>query len=249
MQLAHRGAIPPTQDAMLEVADIARDGVSNDVGETGGYITYQQLTMVANYYGQQTQYIYDWGALDQAIRNGEPVTVLLDNTVLQPRQYPVSPGWNAHHFILLTSDQQDDGNRYSSDPLSYYVGSPYFYTEDTTRWGINNLGGLGTSPGQSLVPSDVTPEPPPVEYIMLMEDWQVRAWVLSDLYQWAGISYNPDAGTAQAWVLALRDGVYLGRPRTEERSYGEGEGAGCWIEFDNGVLMFRFSDGAWSVRG
>lgn len=248
MQLANRGLIPATQDAMLEVADIARDGVSDDRGETGGYVTYQQLTMVANRYGAQTQYLYTWDALNQAIRQGEPVTVLLDNTVLTPRQYPVSPGWNAHHFILLTSEGEGD-NRYSSDPLSYYIGGPYFYTEGSTQTGIANLGGLGNSPGQSLVPTDTTPQPPEPEKIMLMEDWQIRAWVLSDLYQWAGVPYNPDSGTAQAWVLALRDGTYLGRPRTEERPYGEGDGAGCWVEFDHGVLFFRFSDGQWSVTG
>jgi hypothetical protein len=250
MQLANRGVIPATQDAMLEVADIARDGVSDNRGETGGYITYNQLTMVANMYGQQTQYVYNWDELNQKVRQGEPVTVLLDNTVLTPRQYPVSSGWNAHHFILLTSNEEEDGNTYSSDPLSYYIGGPYFYTTGSTKQGINNLGGLSTSPGQCLVPLDgPPPEPPPKEQIMLMEDWQIKNWVLSDLYQWAGIPYNPEAGTAQAWVLALRDGVYLGRPRTEERGYGEGDMAGCWVEFDHGVLFFRFSDGQYSVRG
>lgn len=249
MQLAYRGVIPPTQDAMLEVADIARDGISDDRGETGGYITYQQLTNVANYYGQQTQFIYSWEQLDLTIQQNEPVTVLLDNTVLQPRQYPVSPGWNAHHFILLTGEGDPDGQRWSSDPLSYYIGGPYFYTEPSTRQGVANLGGFGQSPGQCLVPLDVQPTPPPKEQIMLMEDWQIRTWVLADLYQWAGIPYNPDDPTSQGWVNALRDGKYLGRPRTTGRSYGEGEEAGVWAEFDYGVLMARARDGATSWTG
>jgi len=232
---------------MLEVADIARDGLSNNVGETGGYITFQQLTMVAGYYGQQTQYLYDWAGVNRAIDQQEPVTILLDNTALVPRQYPLSPGWTAHHFILLTASPPDvDPNRYSSDPLSYYIGSPYFYTEASTRQASANLGNVQA---QSLVPLDVTPEPPPPERIMLMEDWQIRAWVLSDLYQWAGLPYNPDSGTAQGWVLALRGGTYLGRPRTEERAYGEGDQAGVWVEYDHGVLFFRLSDGSWSVTG
>lgn len=245
MQLAYRGVIAPTQEAMLEVADIARDGVSNDVGETGGYITFQQLTTTANYYGQQTQYVYSWGQLDQLVNFQEPVTVLLDNTVLQPRQYPNDPGWNAHHFILLTSTQIDQ-NRYSSDPLSYYIGSPYFYTEYSTRQASANLGNLQA---QALVPLDTTPEPPPVETLMLMEDWQLRAWVLSDLYQWAGIPYNAEDPTSQGWVDALREGKYLGRPRTTGRNYGEGEDAGVWVEFDHGLLVARARDGATSWKG
>jgi hypothetical protein len=87
------------------------------------------------------------------------------------------------------------------------------------------------------------------EVVMLLEDWQVRSWILADLYAWAGIEYNPESGTAQGWVNALREGTYLGRPRTGERSYGEGDSAGVWVEYDHGVLTYRLSDGEWSVTG
>jgi hypothetical protein len=247
MMLAHRGVIAPDQDAMLECADIARDGLSNDVGETGGYTTLSQLEQVAGYYGQRCWWPADWDQVGTSVRRGEPVVLLLDNRVLQPRQYPNSPAWNANHFILITSTQEE-GNRYSSDPLSYYVGGPSFYTELSTLQATLNIYGFNAL---ALVP--MTPDPPTwpeePEQLKMMEDWQLKSWVLSDLYAWAGIPYNPESGTAQGWVEALRDGHYLGRPRTQERSYGEGDDAGVWIEFDHGVLLYRLRDGQASWTG
>lgn len=249
MALAYRGVIEPTQQAMLQVADIARDGSLNNVGQTGGYVNFQQLAMAAGWYGQSVTWIYSWESVDYSIANNEPVIILLDNIPLQPRQYPVSPSWNAHHFILLTSDNPnlDDPNRYSSDPLSYYVQGPSFYTEQSTRQGVANLGAVQA---MALQPIDrPPPEPIPPEVIMLMEDWQIKQWVLADLYAWAQIPYNPDDPTSQGWVNALRAGHYLGRPRTTGRAYGEGDQAGVWAEFDYGVLWARAIDGATSWTG
>ena len=62
-------------------------------------------------------------------------------------------------------------------------------------------------------------------------------------------TYNPDAGTSQGWVDALRAGTYLGRPRTGERVYGEGGDIGVWMEFDYGCLFYRLSDGKASWKG
>ena len=84
---------------------------------------------------------------------------------------------------------------------------------------------------------------------MLLEDWQVRLWCLGPLYEWAGIPFNPDSGTAAAWVKFLRDGHYLGRPRTEERSYGEGADAGVWVEYEGERLFYRIRDGSSSING
>jgi Peptidase family M23 len=91
--------------------------------------------------------------------------------------------------------------------------------------------------------------PIPPEVVMLLEDWQIKGWVLASLYEWAGIAYNPDSGTAQAWVKFLREGTYLGRPRTEERMYGEGADIGVWVEYEHGCLFYRVSDGQSSVTG
>ena len=84
---------------------------------------------------------------------------------------------------------------------------------------------------------------------MLLEDWQCRLWLLGPLHESAGIPFNPDSGTAHAWVKFLREGKYLGRPRTEERMYGEGDQIGYWVEYEHGVLCYRVSDGASSITG
>ena len=241
MTLAYRGVIPATQEAMLECADVVRDGALDGAGRTGGYTTLNQLQTAAGWYGQTCWWPVSWGQVDESVRRGEPVIILLDNRVLTPRQYPNDPSWAANHFILLTATEEV--NRYSSDPLSYYVGGPYFYTEASTEQGVANVGGVQAL---ALVPLALPPEP---EAIVLLEDWQIKGWVLADLYNWAGIPYDPDSGTAQAWVTALRDGTYLGRPRTEERPYGAGEDAGVWVEYDHGCLFYRLRDGASSWKG
>jgi hypothetical protein len=90
--------------------------------------------------------------------------------------------------------------------------------------------------------------PPPPEDVAMLEDWQVKGWILAQLYQDAAVPYNPDSGTAQAWCDRYRSGQYPGRPRSEERAYGDGDDAGVWVEFSHGVCLYRLSDGhvSWS---
>lgn len=240
MMLAYRGAIPATQEAMLEVADIARDGLSNDVGETGGYTTLNQLATVCSWYGQPTWWPYSWAQINESIERGEPVTILLDNRVLQPRQYPNDPNWAANHFILLTSTAE--AQRYSSDPLSYYIGGPYFYTEASTQQGVANVGGVQAL---ALLPLEAppTPEPPTPEEVASMTDWQLINWVLKDYYDWAGLpeAFNPEGGISRCWVAAIRAGHYPGRPRTAERHFGDPD-EGVWAEFDHQLLIWKNDD-------
>ena len=92
-------------------------------------------------------------------------------------------------------------------------------------------------------------QPIPPEVVEVLDDWQIKHWIMPDLWQWAGLDYNPDAGTSQGWVDALRAGNYLGRPRTGERPYGEGGDVGVWMEFESGVLLYRLRDGQASWTG
>ena len=248
MALAYRGVIPATQEAMLQVADVARDGVDDNIGETGGYTTFSQLAMVAGTYGQDTSWYSTWGQVDGALDAREPVILLLDNTVLQPRQYPVSPAWNAHHFILLSSTPTD-GNRYSNDPLSYYIGGPYFYTDPSVRQAVANLGGVQALSLTPLAGPPEPPGPPEPERIKAMNDWQLTNFVLQPLYEWAGLAdqFNPEGGIQRCWVAALRAGVYAGRPRTGDRPYGDPV-EGFWAEFDHRVLIWK-NDGTMSWNG
>ena len=81
-------------------------------------------------------------------------------------------------------------------------------------------------------------QPPPQEVVMAMNDWELTNYVLAQLYEWARVPFNPDSGIAKCWVAAMRAGHYPGRPRTEERRYGE-PNAGVWAEFDLGVLIWK----------
>jgi hypothetical protein len=92
-------------------------------------------------------------------------------------------------------------------------------------------------------------QPIPPEVVAVLTDWQIKNWIMPDLWQWQGIDYNPEAGTSQGWVNALRAGHYLGRPRTGERPYGEGNEAGVWVEHEHGLLVYRFSDDQASWTG
>ena len=92
-------------------------------------------------------------------------------------------------------------------------------------------------------------QPIPPETVKMLEDWQLAGWVMAQLWQWAGIPFNPEAGTTKAWIKFLREGTYLGRPRTEERPYGEGDEAGVWVEHDYGCLFYRTRDGQSSITG
>ena len=89
--------------------------------------------------------------------------------------------------------------------------------------------------------------PPPDEVVITMTDWQLRNWVLSTLYEWAQLPYNPESGTAKAWVAALRAGHYPGRPRTTDRPFGSPE-EGVWAEFENELIVYRH-DGEMSWTG
>ena len=90
-------------------------------------------------------------------------------------------------------------------------------------------------------------QPIPPEVVMAMTDWQLTNWVLATLYEWAGVPFNPNSGLSKCWVAALRAGVYPGRPRTEERPFGE-PNEGVWAEFDYRVLIYK-NDGEMSWNG
>ena len=91
-------------------------------------------------------------------------------------------------------------------------------------------------------------QPIPPEVVEAMNDWELTNYVLAQLYEWAAIPFNPEGGMAKCWVAALRAGVYAGRPRTDDRRYGEGDGKGWWAEFDSRVLVYN-QDGTMSWNG
>lgn len=151
MGLGYRGVIAPTQGAMLYVADIVRDGVPDNIGRTGGYTTLQQLIDCAAWFDQQMVWIGSWASVHASLEAGEPVILLVDNTALWPRQYPRSPAFDAHHFVLLTGytpptpgaphDAATD-TFMVNDPLSIYAWGPAPYTAASLMEASNLVGGV-----------------------------------------------------------------------------------------------------------
>jgi hypothetical protein len=90
-------------------------------------------------------------------------------------------------------------------------------------------------------------QPIPPEVVEVLSDWEITHWLMPDLWQWAGVPYNPEGLTSKAWLQELREGRYRGRPRTADRGYGDGRGD--WAEFDGGVVVTRSDSGEWSWNG
>jgi hypothetical protein len=113
------------------------------------------------------------------------------------------------------------------------------HTHDPADWFWASVAKAGEMSGGGIPP----------EAVAMLNDWQVLNWIAPDLWGWAGVPYNPEALTSKAWLQELREGRYRGRPRTDERAYGEGDEAGTWAEFDAGLVVTRASSGEWSWQG
>jgi uncharacterized protein YvpB len=143
MLLAYRGVIAPSRGAMLYVADIVRDGVPDGLGShTNTYTTFAQLQACAAWFDQATVWCGSWSDIRASLEKGEPVILLVDNTYLQPRQYPVSPAFNGNHFIVLTGYDAAAGTVTVNDPLSVYAKGPATYTIASVVAAANAVGGV-----------------------------------------------------------------------------------------------------------
>jgi hypothetical protein len=136
--LAANGACEPTPETMFRIADRTRDGILDGKGRQGGYVEFADLMAEAKRYGYDSWWLNNVGAIDAALIDGrQPVLILVDNTVLTPRQYPVAPAFNARHFILLTGIEGDD--YLVGDPLSL-AKAPGRYTRNSVQRGAKAVG-------------------------------------------------------------------------------------------------------------
>jgi len=164
-------------------------------------------------------------APDQRIAPGEPIG-----------QCGRSGGWDcAHgHTELL----------YAAPQNGWYQW-PYGWNQtavENTYWNPSTWWSMATA---KVLAEGNQPIPP--EVVTMLSDWEVLNWVMPDLWRWAGIDYNSEALTSKAWLKELREGRYRGRPRTADRSYGNGRG--FWAEFDYGTVVTRSDSGEWSWQG
>lgn len=239
MLLAARGVISPTYESMLECADIARDGVSDDVGETGGYTTLRQLADVAAWYGQETVLLGSWAAVKGSLDAGEGVILLVDNTVLTPREYPVSPAFNASHFITLCGYVVETGMLPTNDPLAIdYTPGEYAYW--SVQAGATNVGGVQ---GLALVPLE---QP---EGIAMDTTPQERA-AMAPYFSQLGVPFNTETAIGQRACLAYKRGETRGPAIGQEYPAVEGDGTAVTRQdFTAGSAVAKvLGDGTWVVN-
>lgn len=236
MLLAARGAIPATQEAMWECADRARDGVSDDVGMEGGYTTFQQLASVAASYGCPTVMLWSWDAVRGSLDAGEGVVLLVDNTVLAPREYPVSPAFNAMHFITLTGYAAATSTAPTNDPLAvdYGPGEYYYWS---VQAGATNAGGVQ---GLALVPLAVEDSIP-------METTAQERAAMKPYFDQLGQDCNTETALMQRACLAYKRGESRGPALSGEYPATAPDGAAVTRQdFTAGKAEAkRLGDGTW----
>jgi hypothetical protein len=238
MLLAARGVIPATYDAMLECADRARDGVSNDVGMTGGYTTFQELASVAASYGCPSTMLYSWDAVKASLDAGEGVILLVDNTVLTPREYPISPAFNASHFITLTGYDTPRGMAPTNDPLAIDY-NPGEYAYWSVQAGATNVGGVQ---GLALVPLEPQDSIP-------MDTTAEEREAMRPYFESLGTPVNLDTQIMKRACLAFKRGESRGPAVSDEYPAQAPDGAAVTRQkFSAAVGEAKpLPDGTWQV--
>jgi hypothetical protein len=143
MQLAWAGALGPTvePEELHRIADYVRDGYFDGDHWLNTYTDYPLMQSLAAFeYKLRTRVLYNWADVYKTLDAGTPVQILLYDALLQPRQYPTGPGWDANHFIVLT---QYDGDTFRvNDPLAYYHRGPGYYHATSVWNAVAKVGGV-----------------------------------------------------------------------------------------------------------
>ncbi|MGH2355165.1 MAG: transglycosylase SLT domain-containing protein [Chloroflexota bacterium] len=137
MGLAYNTIASGTREVMHVVAEEIRGRPWN----VRTYTNFAQMKAAAERHDIPHHQLSTWQQVYGALDSGQPVLILVDNQPLEPRQYPRSWEWNAHHFIALTG--YTDTDFYVGDPLCVYPPrGPGRYTRSSVRAGVAAVGGV-----------------------------------------------------------------------------------------------------------
>jgi Peptidase_C39 like family/Transglycosylase SLT domain len=189
----------------------------------GTYTSFDQMIGAARQAGIPVRSLSSWPEVNDALDRRQPVLILVDNVALEPRQYDRSPGWNAHHFILLTG--RTDDVFYVNDPLRYYgwpPGGPGQYTVASVQAAARGVGGVAALAIDRLPPDGTTGDVPSdgttgdaggdaEESLMPATDQELEQY-LSQL----GHSVNMDTAIIKRACLAYRRGETRGPAISDE---------------------------------
>jgi hypothetical protein len=100
--------------------------VDNGIWNQGA--TSDELLAAGSRYGFTGDKWYGWSEGTGHLLAGTAILALLNNWLLEPRQYPSGGAWNSLHWVRLVIDVPPDGLIYTYDPLCYLAqadGSVY----------------------------------------------------------------------------------------------------------------------------
>jgi murein DD-endopeptidase MepM/ murein hydrolase activator NlpD len=69
----------------------------------------------------------------------------------------------------------------------------------------------------------------------MLEDWQVKEWIMRPLWEGEKVAFNPDAAIVTSWLSHYRSGDYKGVPREDEQPIEHG----AWQPFEYGVAIYQ----------
>jgi uncharacterized protein YvpB len=136
MALAYNGHAPASRDVMHRVAEEIR----RVPWYSGTYTDFAHMRDAANRYGIAHRELSTWDDVVATLDRGQPVLILVDNTLLEPRQYPRTPAFNAHHFVILAGYTEADFH--VADPLSVDRRAIVAYTRSSVTAAVAGVGGV-----------------------------------------------------------------------------------------------------------
>ncbi len=210
MGLAYHGLVAGTREDMHRVAEAIRGGPWH----LGTYTNFAQMRAAARRYGIPHCQLSRWEAVYDALDQGQPVMILLDNAVLEPRQYPRGPAFDAHHFVVLLG--YTDTTFYVADPLSVYTHGPVQYTRASVEAGVARVGGVQAlaidQPPPELPDASGQPAPPGRDEMLIrISDADLKAY-----FEQLGQPVNMETAIMKRAALAYRRGETRGPALSDE---------------------------------
>lgn len=208
MAVLYNRLVPFSPTVMHRIAEEIRQAPWH----AGTYTNFQQMRSLAHRYKVAYRDIFSWEAVSGALDVGQPVIILVDNTKLQPRQYPV-PGFAGAHFITLTG--YDDEGFFVNDPLRVF-GRPAEGPGTYSRQSV--AAGAASVRAQQRIDSAVLAiaidrVPPPEAEKAITEEESMIPISDADLEQYlnqAGHPVNMDTSLIKRACLAYRRGETRG---------------------------------------
>ncbi len=208
MAVLYNRLVPLGPAVMHRIAE----GIRQAPWHAGTYTNFQQMRSLAHRYKVAYRDIFSWEAVTGSLDVGQPVIILVDNTKLQPRQYPIA-GFAGAHFITLTG--YDDESFFVNDPLRVFgrpEQGPGTYTRQSVAAGVASVRAQQGIASAVLAIAIDRVAPPEAEKVITEEEAMIPISD-ADLQQYlnqAGQRVNMETALVKRACLAHRRGETRG---------------------------------------